>query len=760
MSAKNHPAFKEEAERCRYTVELVKRTLESSVEKKKSLDTRVESLFKHYSSDSSQDYIDLLINTTLQEGMAIKIRKLADAVNQPYFARIDFKEDSKETTDKLYIGKVSLSREEDQELIIIDWRAPVSSLYYEERLGPAHYDCPEGRISGELKLKRQFTIEKGALQDLFDIDITTNDQFLQAHLGANADNRLKDIVSTIQAEQNRIIRADMWTPLIVQGAAGSGKTTIALHRIAYLAYTHEKTFKPENFMIIAPNRLFLNYISNVLPELGVENVKQTTFEDFAAELIGKKIKIRDANEKLNSFVNHDGSEQSKRYNELLKKASEFKTSMAFKDVLDDYMRLIEESYIPEEDFKVGPYTLFSYGELNHLFLNEYRIWPFAKRINEIKKNLNSRIKLQKDAIINSLHDECDVKLTRIKREVTDEEERRKLIIDAIDNKNSMIDSINSVCKTAVSEYIKKIAKPDPLEIYKRFVKDKEIFKKIIGERLNDELSEFTRAYTLETLNSGFLEIEDIAPVTYIKFKVYGIDEKIPVRHIIVDEAQDFSVFQLHVLKNIIKDSSFTILGDICQGIHSYRGIRDWDDIIRFVFDDRNSEFLTLEQSYRTTVEIMEAANKVIEKSPLAGKYTAKPVIRHGESVKIIKTAGINETSALICKKLQEFIDAGYKTAAVICKTMEECREFLKLLKRQHKTIHLITGKEQQYHGGLVVVPSYLAKGLEFDGVIIANANSSRYTEDPLDVKLLYTAMTRPLHQLVIYCHGNLSPLLL
>jgi DNA helicase-2/ATP-dependent DNA helicase PcrA len=186
-----------------------------------------------------------------------------------------------------------LTRDEDQKLIIVDWRAPIANMYYESRLGDASYQCPDGKISGTLSLKRQFSIEKGRLEEIFDIDITTNDQFLQSYLGASADNRLKDIVSTIQAEQNRVIRANMERPLIVQGVAGSGKTTIALHRIAYLIYNYGKSFVPENFMIIAPNRLFLNYISEVLPELGVERVKQTTFEDFAREVIHEKYQIKD-----------------------------------------------------------------------------------------------------------------------------------------------------------------------------------------------------------------------------------------------------------------------------------------------------------------------------------------------------------------------------------------------------------------------------------------------------------------------------------
>ncbi|MDD2481127.1 MAG: UvrD-helicase domain-containing protein, partial [Lutispora sp.] len=272
MVADKHPAYQEEKDRLDYTLKLVNKSLETYIMRKDNIDEEVAKGKKHFSSESSQQYIDLMINTMLQDRAEIKLRNLSQAKQKPYFACVDFREKERVTKDKYYIGKMALIDEATMELVITDWRAPIANLYYESRLGDTEYSCPEGIIKGELLLKRQLIINKGKLEDIYDIDITTNDEILQASLGANADNRLKEIVTTIQAEQNKIIRADMWTPLIVQGAAGSGKTTIALHRIAYLIYTYEKSFKPENFMIIAPNRFFLNYISEVLPELGVERV--------------------------------------------------------------------------------------------------------------------------------------------------------------------------------------------------------------------------------------------------------------------------------------------------------------------------------------------------------------------------------------------------------------------------------------------------------------------------------------------------------
>ncbi|HBE79413.1 MAG TPA: DNA helicase, partial [Firmicutes bacterium] len=238
MPANQHPAYPEELAHLNYTLNYVEKSLATTISRKKQVGREVAQRDPRYLDRNSQEFIDLMVNTQLLSGADLKLRNLETARQKPYFARIDFHEDGKPEKEQLYIGKMCLTRDEDQRLIIVDWRAPIANMYYESRLGEAGYQCPDGEIKGQLSLKRQFSIDKGQLEEIFDIDITTNDQFLQSYLGASADNRLKDIVSTIQAEQNRVIRADMNRPLIVQGVAGSGKTTIALHRIAYLIYNY------------------------------------------------------------------------------------------------------------------------------------------------------------------------------------------------------------------------------------------------------------------------------------------------------------------------------------------------------------------------------------------------------------------------------------------------------------------------------------------------------------------------------------------
>ena len=339
------------------------------------------------------------------------------------------------------------------------------------------------------------------------------------------------------------------------------------------------------------------------------------------------------------------------------------------------------------------------------------------------------------------------------------EERQKLIIEAIDKRDEVIAKIESYAKSAVNEYIKKISKFSPYEYYSELINNEVLFNELVARKAEKDLIDYTRKHTMDTLKSGFLEIEYIAPIIYLKYLIHGMDEKIPVKHIVIDEGQDFSSFQFYVLKKIVKDSSFTILGDLCQSIHSYRGIQTWQDVVEDVFEGQKCGFLTLEESYRTTVEIMGAANTVISKIKDRDLVLAKPVIRHGDKVKIIEKQSMKQIAEDIAQRIKQYRSENFKTAAVVCKTVEECQNMFKLLKDKIDDVNIITGKEEEYKNSALIVPSYLTKGLEFDVVMIADARFDAYKEDELDINLLYVSMTRALHKLCIYYHGEKSSLL-
>jgi DNA helicase-2/ATP-dependent DNA helicase PcrA len=757
MSATEHPAYQEESQHLTYTLELVEQTItELSVKETKMAKETARN--RGYRSGNSQEYIDLMVNTVLQQSYQIKLHNLESARSKPYFARVDFLEAGKTKTNRLYLGKMCLMRETDRELVIVDWRAPVANLYYEGRLGDAEYSCPEGIICGHLSLKRQFSIANAELHEIFDIDLATNDQFLQSYLGANADNRLKDIVSTIQAEQNRIIRAEMAVPLIIQGVAGSGKTTIALHRIAYLIYNYQN-FQPENFMIIAPNRLFLNYISEVLPELGVELVKQTTFEDLVRELVGTKLKVRKTDDKIIALVDSHPSAMRQKANRLLRAAAEFKSSLLFKEVIEAYAKLLEEAILPQEPFGVGKWIVFQPEEIHTLYYRDYRHWPFYQRLGQIKKHFSKRLKEQKDLRVEKLQTRCNLEIARVKMVKPDTPARRQWIIRTIAAKDRLVAEIEAFAVQGVEEYFKHYTKVPVFRYYQELFSDTGLFWQLIGDKLSKEEGEYLREATLGNLQAGWVEYEDLAPLLYLQYFCYGWGERFKVKHLVIDEAQDFSIFQFYILKRIVKDSTFTILGDLSQGIHSYRGIKDWRQLHEQVFGDERCKLLTLEQSYRTTVEIVAASNLVIKHLREFQPVLAQPVIRHGKPVEIIGWTSFSAVVQALGGKIRALQGEAYQSIAVICKTNAEAELAYGGLKAAGVPATLISAKEEEYSGGVVVLSSYLAKGLEFDAVLIADANRENYREEELDVKLLYVAMTRALHQLTIYYYGELTTLL-
>lgn len=334
-----------------------------------------ETLSKNSSSYGKSDFVKAHLEY-LGHKKIIDIRNIKP---KPYFARIDFKEEGQKNPEEIYIGKISMLDSKTKEPLIVDWRAPISNIYYEGKLGKVSYETNDKEIFGDITLKRQFFIENGELEKILDIDETANDELLQEALSVNADSRLKNIVATIQEEQNKIIRAPMSKPLIIQGVAGSGKTTIALHRIAYLIYKYEKDFNPESFMIIAPNRFFLNYISGILPDLGVEDVKQYTFEDFANEVIGGKIILKEEKEKLITIVDKKFNSIDKGNVDLILKESKFKSSLEFKDILDKFLKQVEENIIPKKDFIISNIRIMRYETIQDLFINTYARLPFTRK---------------------------------------------------------------------------------------------------------------------------------------------------------------------------------------------------------------------------------------------------------------------------------------------------------------------------------------------------------------------------------------------
>lgn len=656
---------------------------------------RINSIFTTYANN--QTMIENLTEIYLE-----KIRLMEKSLNKPYFARLDFKRDGESDIEELYIGKVGVIDEKNNN-IIIDWRAPVSSMYYDSNIGDASYKAPEGTCTGKLLLKRQYEIENKQLKSYQDVDTVSNDELLKPYLEASVDNRLKNIVSTIQHEQNRIIREPLNKNLIIQGVAGSGKTTVALHRIAYLVYNNRENIKPEQYLIIGPNKFFVNYISGVLPDLDVEDVKQLTYDELCSEILQENITLIDEDIKLLKSIKN---EKELTYQKI-------KVSMQFKKALDKYIKEIKESIIPIYGVRINEKEIIS---------NEF-----------IKQIYNSFEEL----------DEYDNIKTRLMRTNLFFE---KYIDENIEQYREYSEK---ELKKALKNYFNKLIQKIP-KIYQNFLSNLDKYLEI-----SEDIKEEVKINIINLKNKKF-EFEDLSSLIYLKAKINGIDEYGKYKQIVIDEAQDYGEFTFFSLKFILKNAAFSIFGDLAQSIYQYRSIKNWESVLNNTFRNQG-DIQYLLKSYRTTTEIMDSANNITKYIKL---NTAKPVIRHGKKVSFIKYKEKNEQISLIKRILEQYKTQNYKTIAIICKNEEEAQELY--IKLEMNDIKNITLNDTEYNGGICIITSYLAKGLEFDGVIISNSGEEEYNSNKIiDMKLLYVAMTRPLHELtILYKNDITKPLLL
>lgn len=595
------------------------------------------------------------------------IERLKIAKKQPYFARIDF--ENKNTFDKCYIGKTGVI-DFDNNVITVDWRAPIASLYYDSNIGKCSYNAPEGLIEGNLLLKRQYTIENSKLINFNDVDTVSNDELLKPYLGVSADNRLKNIVATIQSEQNKIIREKMNKNLVIQGVAGSGKTTVALHRIAYLAYNYRDIYKPSDYMVIGPNKFFVSYISSILPDLDVNGVTQNTLEDLFKSYVNENYIV---NNSLDTIM-------------LENKYAKEKSSLRMQKIIDEYFYNIK--VIPDNDFTINNIKIISKEVIKNIYsdINKDIFISIKQQIERMILLLNKYITDNIDIIIN------------------------KLIINNVDK--SIINEVKTNINTHLKKYFSVLN-----------IKPKNIYIEILNEL----------DYPINNIKNNYINVEDIAPILYINYKLYGSKSFDNYKHIVIDEAQDYGVFTFYVLNKLFKNATFSIYGDLAQSLYPYRSLDTWESLSDIF---KNFEILKLRKSYRTTIEIMNFANKINE---LVGLEMAEPVIRHGDIVEY----SIDTPLELINKLKNK-----YNSIALITKDLDNAKNIYNDLKDK-TDIKLITPDDLScYNSCVSIMPSYLSKGLEFDAVVVLE-ESLFDKNNVLDMKLLYVSETRALHKLII-----------
>lgn len=667
---------------------------------------------------TGQDFTEQLLEANREN----KRKQLEQSSGEPYFGRLDFAEQGKNKTP-LYIGKVGVGNPDGKEPIVIDWRAPVASLFYSFTGGDdAAYAAPEGLVEGLVYLKRNIVIRKSILDrvaDTYNRDSdgpAVSDEFLVYRLGENKDNRLRDIVSTIQAEQDQIIRAAKNTALIIQGVAGSGKTTVALHRLAFLLYQYKEQISAERMVIFAPNHMFIDYISEVLPELGVGDIQQSTFGDWAAKVLELDEIPSDGAEALSHWF--DGGAQGR--DSILEDAAlpgRFKGSMAFKAIIDAALANLESGCVPEGDLEPWEGARLPRQEIIGWFEGEYRHYPVARR---------------KERVLARVHRWIEMELKKSPSAAALKDRKKK-------------------AQQREKSYAKKWPELTPLSLYRELFGIRKgggtIGLTDVAERIPRGILKETQGY----LKKGVVKEEDLAALLYLYTRINEIDGRLTFDHVVIDEAQDFTPFQVHVLDRFVKGHSFTILGDLSQGIHYYKGVRNWDEM-KSLFRPEETAYFALTRSYRSTMEIIQFANEILEQG-VGAELLAVPVFRSGEPVRLLPAAGERRFGALRYA-LDKALSGSFRTAAVLTRTMREAEELHEVLQQDGVDANLINGDLKQYAGGVSVLPVYLSKGLEFDAVIVTDVDPLHYGPD--DAKLLYVGCTRALHELWLL-HGTELP---
>lgn len=656
----------------------------------------------------------------------MQIKRLEKLIESPYFARIDFVQEEFDETEHIYIGMSSLIDNDTMDIIIYDWRAPISSMFYEYELGEASFKVNDRTIEGKIDLKRQYKIHRSKLVYMFDSSIKIDDEILQEILSKNADDKMKNIVISIQKEQDKIIRDEDTRVLIVQGAAGSGKTSIALHRIAYLLYRHkDEGFNSKNVVIFSPNQIFNDYISDVLPELGEENVHQTTFFEYARSCIRQDIKIESLHQQMDYMLSI--KKENKSY-QLRRESIAYKSSLEFLHVLEAYLEWLSQNHEGFQDVAFNGNLVLSKEELQKLYSEDYKHFAPINRLTKIN-----------DRITYLLKPLTGPRLKEIEKEIVEGEE------EEFNPKQVSRAKLHNELRE-LRDKVEAMTVLDPYKSFIRLFEDKALFGRLAKDNICpdvDRILDYTQGYLI----SNQLLYEDVAPFLYFKGMLEGNLYIADIRHVVIDEAQDYSYLQYQIIKKLFKYSSFTILGDVNQAINSYMHTADYKKASD-IFSDFGSKVMTLSKSYRSTREIWELSEHI-----LPSTSNMQPINRRGEKPQIVQAQDAAAMSSCVVNKLQDYAEQGLKSIAVICKTAEQCERLHKKAKENIKHINLITSENNRLTSGISILPSYLAKGLEFDGVILYDVSSENFDSEG-HRKLFYTMCTRALHKLSMVYTGE------
>ncbi|AUJ29138.1 RNA polymerase recycling motor HelD [Liquorilactobacillus hordei] len=664
-------------------------------------------------------------NVETEKILKRQIQLLSNLKNSPYFGRIDIHENGETSPEVLYIGTSSFNDEQGN-FLIYDWRAPISSIYYNGTLGTVSYTTPMGKQEAQLLKKRQFRIKDGKITNMFDTNETVGDELLQEMLGAQSDEYMKNIVATIQKEQNDIIRDTTHDLLIVQGVAGSGKTSAILQRIAFLLYHSRSDLNAEQIVLFSPNLLFSHYISEVLPSLGERNMRQVTLTEFFAQRFeGLTVETL-----FDKFEQKDSS--------AINSANLIKEDSTFMHKVKEYVENLDNSQLFFNDLILVDQVIFSNSEIRSLYDKLPLAQPHHLRHFELKNVLIKELKRK-------IKDELTAPWVLKKIDALTEEEYHSLLGDY---KRGRFEDIEAEISYISNKIVSTKFEPIYEAIYNNYFID--IYRQysdFLGKILPDDVINFNNE-----LEYHRIRLEDCAPALYLRDQLTGEGQNHSIQHLFIDEMQDYSLAQIYYLHTAFPTAHLTLLGDSEQALfHEIQEPQLLMTALKQTINPKKTRMIELNKSYRSTFEITSFMKALLPDGEKIQAFTRsgplpKLVLTNDNETDIISKL-LSETQALLNKN---------ETVAIITKDFKTCQELLRSFKSKDAPT-LITNSDRSLPTGLVLLPIYLAKGLEFDAVIAFEVSQNSFSEDTRGI--LYTICSRAMHDLVLVSTGDVSNLI-
>ncbi|GMK37094.1 DNA helicase [Paenibacillus sp. CCS19] len=691
-----------------------------------------------------------------------QLKRTRRLLPSPYFGRIDFHEDGTPATEKLYIGVASFLADDDETFLVYDWRTPIASLYYDFSTGPAAYNTPGGEISGTIDLKRQFAIREGRIRTMFDTSMTIGDELLQNVLSKGAGSQMQSIVATIQHEQNQIIRNDSSRLLVVQGAAGSGKTSAALQRAAYLLYKHRERLTAEQMVLFSPNPMFNSYVATVLPELGEDNIQQTTFQEYLNRRLGGTFDVEDPFDQMEYVLT---KQDDPEYDAVIAGIA-FKASSRFLHLMRSYRdRLLTEG-MKFKGIRFKGRTLLSRQAIETQFYNSQSAASLSYRVDELKDWIMQQLRKLERAERSAewVKEELDYLdqeqyQDAFNRLAKRQQAKNPAFDDAQQEEELLREGVVRTHFRPLYRKVKALRFVDVKGLYRQLFEDESVLSSLAGENDHtvnndsgfpaDEQWQLICARTVRLMDEGKLAAEDATPYLYLKELIEGFQMNGSIRYVLMDEAQDYSAFQFEFVKRLFPRARMTVLGDFNQAIfaqasdlHERSG-----SPLEGLYGPEDTAWMNLTRSYRSTREIVDFTRAML---PDGDRIV--PFDRSGGKPIAVQCADAADRDQRLVDDVAAMQAEGFGSIAIITKSQAEANEAyerLRAVPALGESLRLVNKTTPQFEHGLLIIPAYLAKGVEFDAVLIYDASARCYGRES-ERKLFYTACTRPMHRLRLY----------